>query len=207
MKKYLVIIIFLIFTFVNTNHCLCNIKRKNETRVVVVGNNINVRKDPTTKSPILYQLKLAERVTILKESNIVYLSKQAKGNWVYIDTEYTKVDHKDSIKGWVVDYFLAKYSSFKKVNNFLSCSIEGTIGDWHMKYVFYKNGKYRREDYDYSTRKRIYKFGKIYKYRKVLFLKDNDGTAVDYFYFNHKGFLCHYQRNADGESICTKCSD
>lgn len=204
MKKLIILISFLVFIVVDVNYAICGKIEKYKKSVVVVGNNINVRKNPTTTSPIVYQLKIAERVKIIKRSSVVYSNKQVKGIWVYIDTEYTKVGENESIKGWVVDYFLAKISSFKKVNDFISCGIDDTIGDWHMKYDFYKNGTYRREDRDYNSKKEYLELEKFLGIAEY-FLKDDDGTSVDYFYYDKNGLICHYQRDLDGKSICTKC--
>jgi len=176
-----------------------------DANLIVLGDKINVRNEPSIKSKSIYQLKIATMVKLIKKSKIKFQSDTINGEWVYIDTEYKKVGEKDSIKGWVVDYFLADYSKFMKINYNLGCPIKGTIGDWQMNYEFINNGKYRRVDKDYNTGKESYKIGSIYQYKNVLIFKDDSGGTYDFFYFTEDNQLCHYYRDRDGNSFCIKC--
>ncbi|MGV7927919.1 MAG: SH3 domain-containing protein [Spirochaetota bacterium] len=187
------------FTFIIANEL------ENDGTILVVGDKINVRKEPDTGSEIVYQLRISKRVKILKTSMKKYNSNGIDGQWVYIDTQYTKPDASESIKGWVVDFYLADYSKFKKVKNFLDCKVKGTIGDWVMDYQFQENGKYKRFDENDSSDNKICKSGSIYQYRKVLILKDDDGSSIDYFYFDENNHLCHYYRDKEGKSFCFDC--
>jgi hypothetical protein len=96
-------------------------------------------------------------------------------------TDFFKTGGSETIKGWVVDYFIADYSMFKKINSFTNCSIIGMIDDWSMNYKFYKNGQYKKRKSDYSTGKITYKNGSIYRFRNVFILKDDQGTGIDFF--------------------------
>jgi hypothetical protein len=74
-----------------------------------------------------------------------------------------------------------------------------------MDYQFQENGKYKRFDENDSSDNKICKSGSIYQYRKVFILKDDDGSSIDYFYFDENNHLCHYYRDKDGKSFCFDC--
>jgi hypothetical protein len=200
-----ILILFIVLSFFS---CYCldakDLISSGDT-IIVLGDKVNVRNEPSIKSKSVYQLRIAERVKLIKRSKLKFQSDGVTGEWIYIDTEYTKPGEFESIKGWVVDCFLADYSKFEKIKYSLDCSIKGTIGDWQMNYEFIDKGKYRRLDKDFDSKKESYKIGTIYQFRKVIIFKDDNGNTNDYFYFTDDNQLCHYYRDRDGNSICTKC--
>lgn len=196
--KVKIMIFFSLILFCN-NSIYSQYLESTSKNYLVVGNNLNVREKPSTNSKVIYQLKIAERVVVLKRSGIQYRSDSIIGEWVYIDTKHKNSERTSTIKGWVVDFFIAKYNKFKKINSFPDCSIYGTIGDWVMDYEFRKDGRYKQKKGD------KYEYGSIYQFRKVLILKSDDSSSLDFFYFDEKDRLCHYFRNREGKSICTKC--
>lgn len=201
-KKIVVISLVLFFNIPIQSEFLT----KPDSNVMVVGDKINVRIKPDSQSKVVYQLRLAENVKIIKKSGIRFQGKDIQGEWVLIDTEFTRPGETDSIKGWVVDYYLADYKKFQQAKTFTQCSISGIIGDWHMDYNFFKTGTYKTVRKDYETKKEKLTTGKIYIYRKVFILKDDDSDTYDYFYFTDDNQLCHYFRDREGKSICSKCN-
>ncbi len=181
-----------------------SLKNKDNTELVV-GDKINVREKPNLSSKVVHQLRIAERVMLLKKSGIIQKVNGIEGEWVYIDTEYTKPNAVASIKGWVLDYYLAEYSKFVKVSSLDECNMRTTIGDWRMDYELLKNGKYKTTDIDYETKKTIIKFGTIFRYRDVFIFKEDNDDTYDFFFINSDGYLCHYYRDSQGKSFCSKC--
>jgi len=156
-----------------------------EYTYLISGNNVNVREDLNDKSRVLIKLKIADRVKIIKKSNIEYKNRSIAGKWVLIDTNYTKTyDKKDTYKGWVLDYYLIGNDDFKVVKDFYDLKLEGYYGDYYICYEFKKDGSYKQIYYDLynDPQKRNIKhfYGKLYGYKNIFITRSIIGIEIFY---------------------------
>jgi uncharacterized protein YgiM (DUF1202 family) len=93
MKIFLLVLLLFIFNDIIFSR---NLKSKSPN-YIVVGDKINVRKKPNTKSNIVYQLKVAESITVIKKSGIIYKNKKVKGEWIYIQI-FLKLEDQKQLK-------------------------------------------------------------------------------------------------------------
>ncbi len=207
MKKLLklYIVIMLSILIVNENNIVYSIENKDpffeDSTYIVVGDKVNVREKPKITSKIILQLKITDLVKLIRRSGIKYKSGNIEGEWVYIDTGKSKdIMRNETYKGWVIDYYLAKGNQFEEVKEFYDCILEGYVGDYHIYYEFKKDGSYKQKYYDsskFEKEKNISKcFGKIYRYRNVIIVRDDCG--LDYFYINGNK-ICYNEDN-----LCTE---
>src|SRR4030042_1282261 len=111
---------------------------------IVVGDNVNIRSEQNEKSLVVAKIYIATKVQILKRTNKKIKIGDKEGEWVFIDARYYKKGTRETVKGWVFDYYLADLDVFEKMNSYKNCSIEGMIGDYLLSYEFYKDGTYKR---------------------------------------------------------------
>jgi hypothetical protein len=173
--------------------------------LIVVGDNVNLRQEPSPNSPIVFKLYLTKTVRVVKRTDKKITIDNKSGEWVYVDTGSFKKDSLDeTIKGWVFDYYLADLNVFEKINSYKNCSIEGVVGDYLLSYEFYKDGTYKRKLFEYEKNTNRFIKGKLYRYRDVVAAVDEDGRQ-ELFYFRKDGSLCCQQFHEDGAQMCATC--
>ena len=153
---------------------------------LVVGNNLNVRAKPSVKSKIILKLNVPDYVILEKRSKFKFKQNEIKGTWVYINTGKRKnILKKQNYYGWVLDYFLAKENQFTKVKKFYDCMIEGYAGDYHVKYQFFKKGKFKHFNKDHKSNKIEIITGDVLRYRDVILIKAKSSDGYNYKEFFH----------------------
>lgn len=152
---------------------------------LVSGENVNVREKPDIKSKVITQLTIADRVKLIKKSDIQYKNRNIVGNWVYVDT-YRYIDNKikETIKGWVLDYYLVGDEKFQIVNEFYDLKIEGYYGDSYINFEFHKDGSYKQKYFDRSLgeqeRESKYYYGHLYWFKNIYITKLHFGVGIFY---------------------------
>lgn len=174
------------------------------SRYLVIGDNVNVREKPNLKSNPIEKLRLLSIVQLIKRSEIKEKIGNFEGRWVYIDTNICGKNCNETIKGWVFDYFLSDGSNFKKVSTFKRCLIEGNVGDTLISIDIFDDGKYNRKRIEYDTDKLSYHRGQLYKFRNVIIARDNKGDFYLPLYLRKDGVLCSMHSDGNGNQICAK---
>ena len=73
---------------------------------ILTGDNVNIRSVPSMNSSVLYMLKINSKVKLIYRSDIELSAGDKKGYWAYVDTEIKDEKERETIKGWVFDYYL-----------------------------------------------------------------------------------------------------
>lgn len=201
-----IILISIVLISIQSNSYSQKLKKLENNYYILVGNNINLRAESSTNAKIIRQLKIAYEVKLIKRSGKYEKSGEIKGEWVYVDIRVFNEDHSDTIKGWMLDYYLSDGTDFKKISTFKECMIEDMVGDSLLSYRFHKNGRYERRDYDPDTGKYQYYKGSLYEYRKVIIAHDETGLALaDWiFYLNDKQIMCSNHGGRNNKQICAQ---
>jgi hypothetical protein len=173
-----------------------------ESKLIVVGTNVNLRIQPTIEAQVLESLKLAQEVEVKEKKAEKVVIDGKVGSWVYVDTHSRESLEQDTIKGWVFDYYLAGIDKFKKVTKFRESKINTMVGDTLIYYEFLKDGSYRRKIREIDEYSRVLSVkiekGHLFRYRDVVLAMDAD-KQYEVFYITDKGLLCSsVYSNADG---------
>lgn len=159
---------------------------------IVVGDHVNVRKEPNLSSDIVFKQNIATKVIIITRSNKRINVDGKEGEWVYIDTRYYSDNNiTETIKGWVFDYYISDLSNFKRMDNSNECYIEAWSGDYLFSLQINKDGTYKRKNYDEAKDNFYFTTGKLYKYRNVIFAKDDNNNTYNILYVNDKAMICN----------------
>jgi hypothetical protein len=205
MKKILLLsALFLLFI---ESYTFCQNKQL-ENIYIVIGNSINIRSDSDIKSDVMGILKIGQTVKVIKRINKKVKIGNDIGEWVYIDPGIFKKGTTEILKGWVFDKYLARFSDFKIVSDFMNCKLEGYEGDWLLSYEIKRNGTYKRKFLDRDENNNVkvrFCNGKLYRLNNVLVALDDLG-AYEILIVIDNGILCSRHYNADGKQICSKCN-
>jgi len=158
----------------------------------VLATKLNVREKPDLNSKILTQKNFASGVKILKRSGKFEVINGVKSEWVYIDSERFDESGNDTIKGWVVDYYLSDLSEFKPITSFGDYYIEAILTEFYVRMNFYPDGTFTAIQYDRETQTESEIKGQLYQFRNVI-IADKEGHRIDgsgyrlAFYIDEKG--------------------
>ncbi|HPV98253.1 MAG TPA: hypothetical protein PLZ78_10530 [Spirochaetota bacterium] len=197
MRKILVSLLFVILVINKSNS-----NEYYKSKIFVVGDNVNLRMQPTIEAQVMESLKLAQEVELKEKKAEKVIIDGKAGSWVYVDTHSRESLEGDTIKGWVFDYYLAGIDKFKKVTKFRESKINTMVGDTLIYYEFLKDGSYRRKIREIDEYSRVLSVkiekGHLFRYRDVVLAMDAD-KHYEVFYVTDKGFLCSsVYSNADG---------
>jgi hypothetical protein len=162
-----------------------------EGTVIVMGNNVNVRKEPAIGSDVLFQLNFGTYVKILTKNTTQVTINGNSGNWVFIDTCTMVGFSEETIKGWMFDYYLGYYNKFEPVTDWNIKELNETAIDTVYKYKFQNSGEFALFESEYVKFKEKEKCknnggmfdtkestcnysGKIYLFRNLYWLKVNE---------------------------------
>ena len=172
--------------------------------------NLNIREQPNKTSKVLIQLPVCSPVNILKTNNQTEVIEGKSGKWVYVDTYMiNKSNKKDTIKGWVFDYYIGYKNKFSKVTDWKIKNFEYCDGDYCVLVQFDNKGFFT---YSYDTTelfadcneckcllksekqngKKCFGKGQVFKFNKLIWLKKDGETNKDskIVYLTTKGDLC-----------------
>ena len=192
MDKYIILIVLLFSLCVSGNINSSELKSIRNNYVIIIMDNVILRREPTNKS---------KKITKLNIGYLVQFVKKQK-NWIFVNTNIFKNSdvNDETIKGWVPNNCIADLKDFKKVKKFKKCKIEGDIGDYYINLEIKSNGSFIRKIRDYGTGNITSCKGTLYHFNKVFLARDEDKENVDLYLLNKNGDLCH----ADGPTICSK---
>ena len=194
MKKTILIIAIILHLFyinskINSEEIASNFIGDNI--YIVVGDYVNVREEPTQTSKVIFKQRIATIVSVLKRINKKVTIDKNDGEWVFIDTKYFKtIGDSETAKGWVFDYYLSDLSNFKRMESSIECYMEYWAGDSLFSIQINNNGTYIRKNYSYEKKYYYFTLGKLYKYRNVIFAKDDKSNVYDLLFVNDKGIVC-----------------
>jgi hypothetical protein len=192
MQKFREIIIFFIFIGL----CIGNVEAKTKLLendyYVVIGDNLNLRMEPFTNSPVKEVLSLGKKVKKIKSQGESIIINNIKGEWFLVDTEsYDKSNPKSTLKGWVFSGFLSDGSEFEEVKKINKTIIEGTVGDANFIIQINEDGSVKSTTTGYYNKEPLIFEGKLYTFKNL------------YIEYNKKHKSCEiYIREADGR-LCT----
>lgn len=201
MKKLL--FLFLIVGLFINSYLLSDVLKNHNHYRIVAGDKVNVRTDHNSKSTAIIQLRIGKMIKFIHGSGMKEKIGSTQGEWVYIDTLFTPIGSEETLKGWILDYYLADFNNFQRVSKFSECIFNRNIGETILYYEFYQNGKYKRRDKDDKGRP-IYMDGSVYRYRDLIIAKDDNKEFYNYFFINGNQ-LCYAHRNLKGEVECISC--
>ena len=187
--------------------CLSNINA--EDLYLVTGDKVNVREYPNDKAKILLQLRIGEKVKLIKSNGKKEKINSIEGEWFFIDTDHFRQGTREIIQGWVFDYYLlSDMSKFERIKNlkFEKCIFDLYIGDSNFYFEIFQDGTYISKDKDlYLNKKGEKSKGTVYRFNKLIMLKNSSGGTDILFYINKDGFLCSTWFDLQGNSECSKC--
>ena len=126
---------------------------------------VNLREGPSIDSKKTGQLKITEKVEIIKKSSKQVRIKDTNGYWIYISA--------GKQKGWIFSKYLSGSKGFKPVDKTNTCSISGGMGDYFFIYSFNGDGTYKRNRYRYSGKKTDTVKGRVFKNGRLVFVIDD----------------------------------
>jgi len=182
-----------------------------EILVPLAGDNINIREQPNAESKVMYKLRIADLVEVIKESSEKTVIGNLSGKWVYVKTGYCKDDRcTEFISGWIFDYYLAYNDRFKRINANDLKSYKGCVGESCLNLIINKDGSFFEkfkvcEDgncagvdkkHDCSVLggyldkdEYCYKKGHLYKYLRLIWAKTSNGSG-SYFFLTQEDVVC-----------------
>jgi hypothetical protein len=121
-------------------------KITNGAWIIVGGDNVNVRLEPSTKSKILIQLMMGDFVKILRKKNEIINFENKKGFWVFVETLRCKPQGCPALySGWLFDYYLAYENKYYRITQWPYKEISWCFGDYCPQYKFNANGSYSKK--------------------------------------------------------------
>lgn len=118
---------------------------KNKPRVSVVpvlGDDVNLREEPSVNSKVVFSLKMATLVEVLEVKPGVIRIGKLSGHWARV-----KVKLRSNLTGWVFDHYLGYPEKFKGARFHKKLSVTCGVGDYWVTYVVDKNSHFQ---YHYS---------------------------------------------------------
>lgn len=152
---------------------------------LVLATKLNVREKPDIKSTIIIQKNFASLVQLLKRSGKFEIIDGNKTEWVYIDTSSFDKSGKNTIKGWVVDYYLSNLSEFKPAISFGDYYYEVLMTHDYIRINFYPDSTYNTI---YSDRVKNIEYelkGRLYQFRNIIVAQDEKSRLL--MYIDEKG--------------------
>jgi len=168
-----------------------------EQILLVSVDNLNVRENPSIKAKAIIKLPVCSPVNILKVNSAKDVIDGKSGKWVYVDTYYpSKMNQKETIKGWIFDYYLGTKDKFSPVSVWKVKKFEYCDGDYCVYINFSSNGFFT---YSYDTTdlfsdckdckcllksekqvgKKCNGKGQVYKFNKLIWLKKEGESAKE----------------------------
>jgi hypothetical protein len=107
-------------------------------RYVVLGKNVNIRKEPNINSIALNRMSFGDIVYYIREKKEIVTIDGKKGRWRYVAYSKGTILY----QGWVFDYYLSTFDKFDKVSEWKYAShMEAGIGDYQFGFDFTKAGE------------------------------------------------------------------
>jgi uncharacterized protein YgiM (DUF1202 family) len=177
-----------------------------DNKMIVTGDNINVRTEPGVNAPVIAQLKIGEMITFLsREEKKVSISGK-EGYWTYVDTGIEDTASNTAAKkGWVFGFYLADIKDFKPVARLKKTTISLSEGGMGLTCAFTNDGMYSMqmsliEDMGDKPREVSAK-GRVLRHNNVLFVPCDTFYGGEFFIVQQDGRIC-YGSCCDNSSPC-----
>ena len=192
MMKIILSIWILVFTLIfNLQSYSENLLSLGNNLFIIVVHDTLLMSNLKTEAKVITTLDVTSLVKTLKKSGIMITNNGKISEWVYVDALYYSDNNpKETVKGWILDTQMADSKDFKRVTNFNEYILRGMDGDFVLDYHFYKDGKYKRKEYDENNKSKILS-GTAYRFNDVIFAKDDEGKIYELFYLNENDDLCY----------------